>query len=47
VQAAPVAASLMQRELGWTDAGTEAFTQHYTKQVNRMLDAAGLEQERN
>ncbi len=47
VQAAPVAARLMQRELGWTDAGTEAFTQQYTKQVNRMLDAAGLEQERN
>jgi glycerol-3-phosphate dehydrogenase len=47
VQAAPVAARLMQRELGWAEAATEIFIQQYTNQVNRMLDAAGLEQERN
>lgn len=47
VQAAPVAARLMQRELGWADAETETFIQQYTNQINRMLDAAGLERERN
>jgi len=47
VQAAPVAARLMQRELGWSDAATLASIQQYTNRINRMLDAAGLEQERN
>jgi len=47
VQAAPVAGRLLQRELAWTDAEAETAIQHYTNQVNRMLNAAGLEQERN
>ena len=47
VQAAPVAARLMQRELQWADAQTETFIQQYTDRVNRMLETAGLERERN
>jgi glycerol-3-phosphate dehydrogenase len=43
VEAAPVAARLMQPELGWADAQTETFIQQYTNQVNLMLKAAGLE----
>jgi glycerol-3-phosphate dehydrogenase len=40
-QAAPVAASLLAHELGWSAAQTETAIDGYEKKINRMLEAAG------
>lgn len=41
IQAAPAAATLMARELGWSSRQKESELQKYVAKVNRMLEAAG------
>jgi glycerol-3-phosphate dehydrogenase len=42
VAAAPTAASLMARELGWQDSEKRAAVESYTARISQMIAAAGL-----
>lgn len=47
IQAAPVVGSLMAQELGWSDSEAKSAIAAYVDKINRLLERAGLEQERS
>lgn len=42
IHAAPVVASILARELGWSVESTQAATEQYIEKINRYLRSAGL-----
>jgi glycerol-3-phosphate dehydrogenase len=42
IEAAPVVASLMQKEMEWTKPGTRDAAASYVQKIHHLLDAAGL-----
>jgi glycerol-3-phosphate dehydrogenase len=42
IDAAPIVGSLMQNELGWTNAFTQDAVATYVQKIHRLMDSAGL-----